>query len=147
MSKIYLTKKEKQELFTHKSIIIERDEYLPTPKTSIMYGVGIQSIFDKVDYRWVYGDIDAYISDKMNVGRRETDYPNNKINRWSGCEWWGSKKKYNSFGAIADTVMNGRLYPTIFKILDDTLSLQPNNTDYLTVRHNLKIELIRGFLK
>jgi hypothetical protein len=64
MATIYLTKSEKKELINKGTITIERYNRLPCPNSSIIHGIGTKYIFDKIDYKWVYGDVDSYIIEK-----------------------------------------------------------------------------------
>ena len=75
--KIILTKEERNNLISNNTSWIEREDINNVPMSSIIYGVGINEMFDKIDYRWVYGDTKQYIKDKKNVGRRAVDYKNN----------------------------------------------------------------------
>jgi len=116
IKKIILTKEDIKNLMLNKTISIEREDVWNVPKSSIVYGVGCNGMFDKVDYRWVYGDTDQYITDKKNVGRRAEDYPNNEISSQSGCLWWDFNKHYSPFNKVGETVINGKKNPIKFKI-------------------------------
>ncbi len=121
--KLTLTKLEKSELLKNDSITVERECYIGAPKSSILHGKGIGSIFDKIDYCWVYGDTAAYIQKMMNVGRRQKDYLNNKVNTWSGSTWYEfPNKKEDEFGVIGTVFTSGRKDPLIFKIDDIFIS-------------------------
>lgn len=65
--KITLNKIEKKQIVENNSITIERACYFSAPKRSIIHGKGIGGIFDKVDYRWVYGDTADYIQKMVKV--------------------------------------------------------------------------------
>lgn len=74
--KIYLSKLERKELLSVKTITVERKPYLSRVNySSILYGVGTNHLWDKIDRVWVYGNTSSYIKDKCNVDRRKEYYP------------------------------------------------------------------------
>lgn len=117
MAKIYLTKQEKKTLLSDGKLKIERIPYLSCPNTSIVFGIGTKTIFDKIDYCWVYGDVDAYILSKKNVGRRAVDYKDNTPNTWNGSHWYnflGADE--NKYGEIGTVFTNGKKHPIQFRL-------------------------------
>jgi hypothetical protein len=126
--KLYLTKKEKNLLCKEGTITIERNPYLSnTSKRNIIHGVGTQHVFDKVDYRWVFGNCDDYVDKMKNIGIRAVDYPDNKGNRCNGSTWWEFLKDSNEFGLKGGVITNGRLNKISFIIEDIFISeLRPN---------------------
>lgn len=86
--KVRLSKEVMASLNNNGKATFQLTGYIPCPKTSIIYGRGHKHLWDKIDRVWVYGDCDSYIKDKINVGRRAEDYPNNTVNNWSGKPWY-----------------------------------------------------------
>ncbi len=117
--KLNLTKKERTELEKKGKITVERS-FGHIPLSSVHYGTGKKSIFDKVDYVWIYGDTESYKKDYMNVGRRKTDYPDNNRNVWSGGYFWDCESDINSYN-IDKPVTNGIKNPITFKIVNVVL--------------------------
>jgi hypothetical protein len=121
--RLYLTQKEKTKLSKEGVITIERNPYLSnTSKKNIIHGIGTQSVFDKIDYKWVYGDCDDYIDKMKNIGRRAVDYPDNKGNIWNGSKWWDCLGDSNEFGLKGNVITNGRLNKNSFVIEDIFIS-------------------------
>lgn len=95
--KLHLNVNEKALLTANGQVVCVRESSMNEPLSSIIYGEGNGKLFDKVDYKWVFGDVDKYIEDKKNVDRRAEDYPDNSRNVWSGSYWWDCKGEYNDY--------------------------------------------------
>lgn len=120
VSKLALTPIEKKNLLQKGKLTIER-ELRRMPESSLVYGRGNKTLFDKVDYRWIVGNTDKYIKDKKNVGRRKTDYPNNTPNVWSGSNWWDCERSLNEF-KIDGIIVNGIKHKLNFIVTDHYVS-------------------------
>lgn len=126
--RLYLTPLEKKNLKTFNSLTVERMPYLSnTHKKNIIHGIGTQTLFNKIEYHWVFGNCDEYIEKMKNVGRRVEDYPDNKGNIWNGSKWWNCFRDSNEFAKIGDIVTNGRKNIIRFKVEDIFISeLRPH---------------------
>lgn len=146
MGKIYLTKSEKKELLKSGTIVIERKPCLTnTSKSSIIHGIGIKEFFNKIEYIWVYGDTDDYIEKMKNVGRRKTDYPDNKGNVWNGSKWFEFNRSIDDFGQLNDIQTNGRVHKIQFFIQDmfvKELRQNPKFKEYNQKIIEIKIKLV-----
>lgn len=146
MGKIYLTTSEKKELLKSGNIVIERKPYLTnTSKSSIIHGIGIKEFFNKIEYMWVYGDTDDYIEKMKNVGRRKSDYPDNKGNIWNGAKWFEFNRSIDDFGQINDIQTNGKVHKIQFFIQDmfvKELRQNPKFKEYNQKIIEIKIKLV-----
>lgn len=125
-TKIHLTQHEKDSLYSFNEIDIERQCKIPCPNSSIVYGIGNKYIWDKIERIWVYGDVDKYISDNKNVGRRAIDYKDNTRNMWSGSHWYEFLGRENDdFGNIGKVTKNGIKNIVVFEITNITVSDLP----------------------
>jgi hypothetical protein len=121
MGKITLTSVEKNNLITNGELEIARIGR-NHPKGSVLHGKGIGEVFDKVAYKWAFGDTEDYISKMMNVGRRGEDYKDNKQNSWNGGYWWKLQRVMDDFGTIGSTFVSGRKAPLKFRVDDIYIS-------------------------
>ena len=138
--KLSLTKKEKDILDAKGHLFVERS-VMREPKNSIIYGIGINHVWDKVDQRWVLGDTQKYIHDKKNVGRRKEDYKDNGKNTWSGAFWWDCERSLNPFSEIGETIQSGKIYILRFHIEEVFIDRLEEDEGYL--KPILKIYLIK----
>jgi len=113
--KLALTKVEKKNLILNKSIVIER-VLSNEPTSSIIFGIGTKTVWDKIDRVWVFGDAEGYVESKKNVGRRATDYPDNTTNSWNGSNWWECIRDLNPYSQPNENILSGRKNPLTFKI-------------------------------
>lgn len=144
--KLTLTHVEKRRLAELGSIQINRKCYIPAAASSIVHGIGNKSMFDKIAYKWIYGDTDDYIEKMKSVGRRGTEYIYGKTkdrNIVNGGCWYDFNKVIDEFGEIAKKITAGRKNKLSYKISSFTVSLIPkDNTEYLDIVLNLNIVLI-----
>ena len=138
---IYLSKKEQAELKVNKVLLVERNCYIPAPKSSIIHGTGFGRLFDKIDYRWVYGNVDDYIKVKTNVGRREIDYKDNRPNTTNGGLWWSNKGYEDEFGTLGDVHENGVKHRIRFRVTDINITELHPKGEYLNIILTIRIEL------
>lgn len=120
--KIFLSVNEKMLLKANNSIVIERKVHIPCPAKSILHGSGIGVLFDKIDYKWIYGDVEDYIIKMTNVGRRGIDYRDNAPNTCSGGRWWSCKGQEKPYGEIGATFSTGTKNVCRYKISEYKIS-------------------------
>lgn len=140
VSKLSLTPDEKKNLIAKGKLTIER-QLRRVPPSTIIYGKGTKTIFDKVDYLWIVGDTDKYIKNKKNVGRRKVDYPNNTRNVWSGSNWWDCEKELNIY-AIDKPIVNGTKHKLTFVVVSHVVDRLSNDDVYLAPVLKYKIKLV-----
>lgn len=146
--KLYLTNNEKKQLLLNETLEVERVCYIPAPKNSIIHGIGYGGIFDKVDYRWVYGNTADYIKKMKNAGRRKQDYPNNTKNINSGAHWYEFPNRVeDEFGLLGDRIKNGRTNVINFRIADIYISeLRPQSkNEYKQIVLKIKVVIIEHY--
>lgn len=143
--KLYLTDEEKRLLKMVGKLTIKRELYLPAAKGSIMYGTGVMTLFDKIDYRWVYGNTGAYKNDMMNIGRRRDDYPDNSRNTWNGAYWWSNESNENPY-PIQTVMQNGIKNIIQFKIIKEPIikelkphTIHPESTKKIVLEITIKL--------
>jgi len=88
-----ITPVEKKVLLSTGNVKVRMKYAMPASKSSIIYGIGYKRLWDRIERIWVYGDTEKYKVDRMNVGRRSTDYPDNKASTLNGIFWW---EEFNS---------------------------------------------------
>src|SRR4051812_21200664 len=102
--KLFLSANKKALFNANNEVLIERILPIPAPRTSIVHGVGKNVLFDKIEYRWVYGDTADYKEKMKNVDRRADDYSNNCGNTWNGSYWWDCERDENPYNAIGEPI-------------------------------------------
>lgn len=129
--KIYLNSKEKSQLNKLGRIVVYREPYSArTSKSSILNGIGLNHIWDKIDRVWIFGDTKEYIDRMINVGRRAVDYPDNGRNTCNGAKWWNFDRSINEYGEIGSIYSNGRNHKITFSIINAFIcELKPDKED------------------
>ena len=133
--KLTLSAKEKKLLLANYSIEIERIVDVPAPSQSIVHGIGDEHLWDKIDRRWVYGNVQDYIRTMKDIGRRGTEYRNSS-------EWYECQRCLNEFGELNTKIVNGRSNIIEFNIVERHIDLRPKeNTDYFNIVLMMRVKL------
>ncbi len=135
--KLFLYGEEKTAFIANGKVTVERKTYLGAPQKSIMHGTGSKSLFDKIAYRWVYGDTEDYIQKMKGEGRRGTEYiygrtgDRNIIN--GGC-WYNFNEEINPYSSIGTQIITGFKNKLSYKI-DSLLikELRPRDGGYFDI--------------
>ncbi len=142
---LYLSKNEKQELINNGKCTVERKCYMGAPASSIMHGIGNKSLFDKIAYKWVYGDTDNYIKTMAKVDRRGTDYihgQNKDRNIWNGNTWYEFNRTIDEFEPHDRIYKSGHKAPIYYAIDSFTCTLrQKDNSTYFDIILTMNITL------
>ncbi len=142
--KLSLTPAEKKQLKAKGILTIEREQYLNAPKSSILYGVGSSSLFDKIAYYWVFGNTADYIQNMKGEGRRGTEYiygrtgDRNIVN--GGC-WYDFNKDINPYSPVGANIISGKKDVLNFSISNFTIDRLVPTADKKYLRVVFKINL------
>lgn len=142
---LYLDNSEKERLLLTKNISIDRICLISAPSSSTVHGIGNRSLFDKIAYKWIYGDTRDYIDKMRFVGVRGTEYIYGKSkdrNIYNGGCWYDHEAAISEFGSVGDSIKNGRKNIIRYTIKSIVVSLKPKpSSKYLNIILHIDIIL------